>query len=152
AIDEIREVLKIDPNYYWCWSQLADWLQASALWKEYREAAEHLVRLAPNTALPLAYRGEARVRLGDRAGGKADLQAALQLAPDHLLAGFLLFDEQLADKELDAAAKTVAALERHHGGDFLLARQVQLHCARGEQEPAVDAFRRICVSDEPNPW
>src|SRR5262249_16035301 len=66
AIDEIREVLKIDPNYYWCWSQLADWLQASALWKEYREAAEHLVRLAPNTALPLAYRGEARVRLGDR--------------------------------------------------------------------------------------
>ncbi len=69
----MRGVLAEDPKYYWGWSQLADWCQGTQRFPEYLEAAGTMCKLAPYTAQPLAYRGEARLHTGDRNGGLEDL-------------------------------------------------------------------------------
>ena len=45
--------------------------------------------------------------MGDRAGGKEDFRRALEIAPDFRFVGFHLFDEQLADNELEEAEATL---------------------------------------------
>jgi tetratricopeptide (TPR) repeat protein len=151
AIEQMREVLKEDPKYYWAWSQLGDWCQATGRFPEYLEAATQMCRLAPHTAQPLAYRGEARLRTGDR-GGMEDLRAALKLSPDYALAGLLLFDEHLAAGEMDEVERVLAHLEQFVGGDFVTARAVQLHARLGRKDEALVGLRRLCHSHDFSSW
>jgi tetratricopeptide (TPR) repeat protein len=152
AIQAMRDVLAADPNYYWAWRQLADWYQATAAWNDYLHAAHELLRLAPEDASALAYQGEARVRIGDRAGGKADLRRALELSPNYAFAGMTLFDEQLADNELDAAEQTLEAMKEPIGGDYLLAREVQLLAKRGKEFLAAEGLKQLCASTGNATW
>ncbi len=151
AIAQMRDVLQEDPKYYWGWSQLADWCQATRRWDEYLQAANAMCQLAPHTAQPLAYRGEARLRTGDR-GGLADLRGALKITPDYGLAGLLLFDEHLNAGELDEAGKVLGHLEEYVPGDYVTARAVQLRARQGEQPQALAALRRLCRSHDLATW
>jgi tetratricopeptide (TPR) repeat protein len=152
AIDQMRAVLAEDPKYYWGWTQLADWSQATGRFDEYLEAAGHMRKLAPHAAQPLAYRGEARLRTGDRDGGLADLRAALKLSPDFALAGFVLFDEHLAAEEFDDAEKMLDHLQKNLEGDQVITREVQLRARQCKQDEAFAAFKRLCGSQEYATW
>ncbi|HXJ71784.1 MAG TPA: tetratricopeptide repeat protein, partial [Candidatus Dormibacteraeota bacterium] len=57
AIAEMRAVLKENPDNYWCWRELADWLWDSGSFEEARQAALKLTRLAPMDAVPFGYLG-----------------------------------------------------------------------------------------------
>ena len=133
----MKAVLGDDPHYYWAWSQLADWQQQSGRWAEYLEAAQNMVRLAPHNSTAHAYRGEARLRVGERGAGKADLQKALDINPDYPFAGMILFDAQFEDQEWDAAAGTLKMLQESGGGDYVLAREVRM-LARETNLPAAE--------------
>jgi tetratricopeptide (TPR) repeat protein len=152
AIERMRVVLQDDPKYYWGWSQRADWCQATARWPEYLEAANQMCKLAPHTAQPLAYRGEARLRTGDRAGGMDDLRAALKLGPDNPVAAFLVFDEHLNEGSLDDAETALAHLRQFIAGDYTTARAVQLRARQHKQDEAIAAFAQLCRSHEPATW
>ncbi len=152
AINAMRAVLAEDRNYYWMWLQLAEALRATGRYDEFLEAAEQLVRLAPQGAEALAYRGEARLRKGDRASGLADLEAAFALAPGHQFAGLVLVDEYLLEADLEAAERVLAQLERLSGGDYIQARRVRLLAKQKRAEEAAAVFSRLCRGATLDPW
>lgn len=152
AIEAMEALVEKEPDYYWGWQQLASWYNEAARTDDYLRAAEHLVRMRPDSPVALAHVGEAKLMTGDREGGKADLRAAQQLAPDYPFPGMLLFDEYLGDDELDAAAATLAILQEHVGDDFVLARQVQLAARHEDRATALDAFRNLAESPIEASW
>src|SRR5262249_16245939 len=119
---------------------------------DYLAASRELVRLSPDNPTALAYRGDARLRTGDRPGGRDDLRAALELQPSNSLAGMLLFDDLLASGDLDEAGPVLAWLKKDGGRDYSLARAVQLLVKRNEAEPAAEAFRQLCLSTNEATW
>lgn len=149
AKEAMRQVLAKDPHYFWGWNQLADWLQYEGNFEEYRAAAEHLVRLAPRNPIGLAYRGEARLRLGDRDGGGADLEAALALNPEYGLPAYLLIDRHLDEKNTAAARAVLDRFKKSVYDDLVRAREVRLLALEGKQAEAEAILRTLCRSNEP---
>jgi len=143
AISEMRAILQQDPNYYWGWSNLAEWCNRVRDFEGYLEAAENMLRLAPDSPVPFAFRGEARLRLGQRNQAKADLAHALELAPDYAFAGLTLFDEQLADGETDAAENTLQRIREHISLEYILAREVQLAAKQQNEAAACASLRQL---------
>lgn len=147
AIRQMRVLVTEDPNYYWAWEQLASWLRNEGPVQDYLEAAQALARLAPQNPTALAYSGEAKMRSGDRAGAKADFRRALELAPDFRFVAFYLFDEQLADNELDDAARTLEVLKQHIGGEHVSFREAQLALRHDDRETAQQALEQALTTN-----
>ena len=152
AIASMERLTEREPDYNWAWQQLAEWYSEANRPEDYLRAAEHLVRLRPDSPMAVARLGEAKLQNGDREGGKADLRQAQQLAPDYPFPGMLLFDEYMADDELAAAGATLAILQEHVADDFVMARQCHLAARQDEQSPALDAFRNLCESPIEANW
>jgi len=152
AIEQLRAVVVAEPDYYGGWQQLAEWYYQTGATAEYLEAAQRMVQLVPSDALAWGYRGDAKLRTGDRAGAKADFRRAIELKSDYSFAGLCLFDEQLADNELDEAAQTLELLRTHVGGEFVLAREVRLAAVRGNESTATQCLRQLCLSQSDEYW
>lgn len=152
AIQKMEKIVEGEPDYYWGWQQLAYWYNEQAQSEKYLEATNHLLRLRPDSPVALAMRGEAQLQLGEREAGKADLRAALQMAPDYAFPGMLLFDEYFADEQYDQAAAVLAILQEHVADDFVAARQVQLAAKQDDKTTALDAFRNLCESPIEATW
>jgi tetratricopeptide (TPR) repeat protein len=151
AVRRMRAVLAEDSEYYWGWEQLASWLRNSGTPAEYLEAAQMLVRLAPDDPISLGYLGEAQIRNGNKEAGKNNYRRALELAPDYAFAAYALFDAQLADGELDEAAQTLTLMERY-GGPYVRARAVQLAARRGDKEAARQGLAELCALEGAGGW
>lgn len=152
AIAQMRAVLADDRDYYWGWSQIAGWYREARANKEYLEAATNLARVAPRDCVSHGYLGEARIRTGDRAAGKEALRLAMTLDPAYPFASTMLFDTQLADGEMDAAAETLAHIEKHVGGDSATTRRVQLAAKRKDKDAALAGLAELCVSPKSEGW
>jgi tetratricopeptide (TPR) repeat protein len=152
AIGQMQAILKEDPNYYWGWANLADWQNRTRDFESYLESAEHMARLAPDSPVPFGYRGEAKLRLDRRAEAKADFQTALEIAPDYTFAGLSLFDEQLADGELEAAEETLNRVREHVAAEFVMAREVQLAAKQQNEAAACDSLRQLVEFATDNDW
>ena len=148
AIAQMRELLALDPDYYWGWQQISNWYDASEAHGDYLEAAENLVRLSPSDPAAHGYRGEAKLFGGDRRGAKTDFQKAYDLDPNYAFAGLHLIDEQLADDELEAAGKTLARLQEHIGGPYVRLRAIRLAVKNKDAETARAQFCEMCRDDE----
>jgi tetratricopeptide (TPR) repeat protein len=152
AIERMRAIVKEEPGYSWGWMQLADWCRDTADRKGALEAARNVARLAPQSAVAFAYLGEARWKDGDETGAKADFARAFELAPDHLFAGYSLFDLQLKAGGVDDAAKTLEKLRVHAEGPFLLARVAQLAGKKGDLDGALGALAALCRLPGQDRW
>jgi len=145
ALAQMREVLAEEPDYYWGWQSVAEWTCDGSRPEDYLEAAEALVRLAPHGAHAAVCRGRARLKSGDRGGAKDDFRRAFEKAPDYGSAAFQLFDLELEDKNLEAAARALEALKVHNGGWYVVAREVELAAAREDRRSASEALERLCT-------
>lgn len=148
AIKQMREILAVDPDYYWGWQQIANWYDAAEAHADYLEAAENLVRLAPSDPAAFGYRGEAKLFGGDRRGAKTDFLKAYELDPNYAFAGLHLIDEQLADEEIEAASTTLARLQEHIGGPYVRLRAIRLSLKTKDAENARTQFREMCRDTE----
>lgn len=140
AIRAMRELLAEEPTYHWGLSRLADWLAQEQAFPAYLQAASRMVELAPHHAVSLGYRGDARVRNGDRAGGKADLRRALELDDSYVFARRELVRLHLEDKEHDLAQQALEASSSVPGDDSRRTDLVLLHAAHGHQANALDVL------------
>jgi tetratricopeptide (TPR) repeat protein len=152
AIEQMKPLLLEDPDYYWGWKNLAEWTCEAAEPAEYLEAAEGMVRLAPEDPMALAYRAEAKAKLQDRDGAKADFRKAYELAPAYAFAGMTLFDMLRSDEQLADASAVLATLKENIGGDFVITREVQLALDCSDLETAVAGLRSLCASSDPAEW
>jgi len=148
AIAKMRELLALDPDYYWGWQQIANWYDAAEAHAEYLEAAENLVRLAPNDPSAFGYRGEAKLFGGDRRGAKSDFEQAFELDPSYAFAGLHLMDELLADNDLDAAETTLSKMQEHIGGPYVRLRAIRFAVKSGDLEEAKSQFLELCREEE----
>ncbi len=81
AMARMQDVLAEDPDYYWGWHHLAVWTCNHGTPVDYLEAAEAMVRLAPEDPTAAAYRGHARMKSGDVPGARVDFRRALRRLP-----------------------------------------------------------------------
>jgi tetratricopeptide (TPR) repeat protein len=143
AKKQMCALLREDLDYQWGWNELVGWSQSSGQYREYQDAANDMLRTRPQSALAIAYRGEALVRMDERDTGLEDLRAAQRKDPCNSLAGFLLFDEQMNDENLVGAEATLLSLAQNIGGDFVKARQVQYYAKRENQTLALKKFKEL---------
>ena len=132
---EMRDVLAQDTDYYWGWQNLADWTCDAGETALYLEAAEAMVRLAPDNVGAAQYRGDARLKTGDRDGAKDEFRRAIEKSPLGCWAAFQLFDVELEDRNFETAGQVLKALKSHDGGRFVVAREVQLAAAPMIDQP-----------------
>ncbi|QEL16126.1 tetratricopeptide repeat protein [Limnoglobus roseus] len=151
AIVPMKNLVKIEPEYFWGWQQLAEWYNETDQADEYLSASAELVRLKPDHPMPLTMRGEAKLKTGDRAGGKADLRDALRLAPQYAPAAAILFDACLADQEIRDARIALAVLQEHAGGSEVLVKQVQLACRTDDAEAALRTLADLAGTPSEGP-
>jgi tetratricopeptide (TPR) repeat protein len=152
AIARMARAVAADPSYYWGWARLAEWHSEEGAHKEYLDAANQMVRLAPGSEAALGYRGDAKLKAGDRAGAKADFRRAVDLEPDYGFGALRLFDLHLEDGELDQATAVLALARKHIGGPFVLARDVQLAALQKRIPEAVASLRTLCGTAGADRW
>jgi tetratricopeptide (TPR) repeat protein len=144
AMSKMRAALADDSDYYWGWQRLADWTRNHDSPERYLEAAEAMVRLSPESAFAAAYRGEARLKAGDRDGAREEFRRAHRLSPEYGFAAFELFDLELSDGQHDAASTLLDALKTHNPGEFVDLREVQLCLATRDLERASTVLAQLC--------
>ncbi|MBI1831544.1 MAG: tetratricopeptide repeat protein, partial [Planctomycetes bacterium] len=152
ARKQMVPLLKEDPTYTWGWNELVNWCMASGQFKEYYDAANEMLRQMPHSAMALTYRGEAQMRMDDRAIGLDDLRAAFRKDPCNTLTAFLLFDEQMADEDYSGADATMTVMQQSIAGDFVKARQIQLAGKKDGKELALEKFKHLVLSRNPSTW
>jgi cellulose synthase operon protein C len=152
AIAQMRALVADDPHDARGWAELARWYDQGGANAEYLEAAQQMARLEPLNPRSFAILADARIRNGDRRGAKEAFGRAFDLAPEYAFAGMSLFDAQLEDRELLEAGQTLERLRTHIGGEWVLAREVQLHALRREQDAATRAMRDLCLSPGEDTW
>jgi tetratricopeptide (TPR) repeat protein len=143
AIRRMEEAVRDEPGYAWGWRNLAQWYLEEKSTREYLKAAEHLVKLTPQSEVALGYRGDARRQTGDRAGAKADFRRAVEIEPSYEYGLFSLIDMLLEDGELDEAEKAVRHAGVHTPGPELGAFHLRLLMKRGKAAEALAAFRTL---------
>lgn len=149
AIPPMQKLVADRPDFDWGWEQLARWYNETGRPAAYLEAASELVRLREGDPMALTMRGEARLKTGDREGGKADLRSVQQRYPEYRVAGYILFDAQLQDGETEEAARTLSILQEHAADAAVTARQAQLAAQLNDREGALQALRAVaCEVDE----
>jgi predicted Zn-dependent protease len=155
ACREMQALVAIEPTYYWGWQQLAEWNNELGRQEDFLEAAEKLVELRPENPIALAMRGDARLQLDDREGGKSDLREAQQLEPGYSYPGMLLFDACLQDEEYPQARSVLAVLDEHitgNGRPFVLARYVQLAAKTKDLDGAIESLRELVATPCESTW
>jgi tetratricopeptide (TPR) repeat protein len=148
AIAIMRQLVTEQPNFVLGWRHLAAWYDAAGRYREYLDAAEHLVKLEPTNPVPYVYRGEARRTVADRRGALADFQKAFEIDPTFEAAGLNLVAEQLATGDVAGASRTLAAVSEHADGPLVRLRGVQVACRQNDFDSAVARFRSLALDAE----
>jgi hypothetical protein len=141
----MRELLKESPDYWWAWENVAIWCRDTQDHAGYLEAAQALVRLAPQDPISYGYLGEARQRTGDAAAAREAYRRATELSPSYVFGALALFDMDLEGGNLEGAASTLAALRTHADGDDIRAAAVRLAVARRDDRAARQALAELCA-------
>ena len=154
AIALIREALAKDPLYLWGWTRLADWSETLEDYPAYLEAAERLVQISPQDAVPYGYRANAKILAGkDREGAKADYKRSLELQADYRYGALGLFDLYYEDGDNLAAGQVIERIDAKLPGDgYILTRRVQLHARLKEADSAKACFEKLARVDNDDAW
>jgi tetratricopeptide (TPR) repeat protein len=152
AIERAKAAMVEHPEFFSGWQLLAEWHVRNQDPESAIQAAEKMVSLAPLEAVPLGYLGDLKLRLGNREGARAAFERAFTLDPEYTYAGYQLFALLLAQREVDAAERTLKTLARRGENHQTLSCAVELACARGQFKEAVDLFARLVGTLDAEAW
>lgn len=151
AFEQLQSLLALDGSNFQLWRELADLSDHHQRNEDYRQAAEHMVRLAPMAAISHGYLGHALARLGQTAQAKASLQRAFELDPSYVFAGLQLADMALnagIDKE---AQKLLDAIEHIDQSPVIALRRLRLAILRRDQHQALTKASEIIAAPKVHP-
>lgn len=152
AIAQMNAVVAEHPGHVWGWQQLAEWQWNAGHHEDAIAAAQKLAEFNPVNPAPLGYVADLKLKNGDRAGARKDLERAMALDPAYAFSGMSLFDLELEDGNLAAARRVLAVLEQQVGGVFVEARAAQLAAREGRVTEAETILERLCTSPTTRPW
>lgn len=145
ARERMREIVAAEPAYRWGWECIAEWSERLQDHHQVREAAVQLARLEGDESLALAYRADARLGQGDRAGAKEDFRAALRIRPHYEFVLLRLQQLELEDGEIRAAQEVQRQMESALGAQDVrsLLGRVRLAGATRDRRAAEAAFGQL---------
>ena len=148
AFQRLRQLIDEDANNYGLWELLAEWSNEDDRFKTYLEAAENLVRLAPNYYKAHGFLAHALMKHDERASALPHFERAFQLNPTYSFAGFNLADCYLDDYDEAKAAPVLEILAHHASGVALAVRQVRLAVLRSDPEAATGPLEEVLRGTE----
>lgn len=148
AFGRLRVMIDEDPNDFMLWELQANWSDEDDRPKAYLDAAENLVRLAPNFHKSHGFLADALLKLDDPDRAVQHLERALQLDPTYSFAGFKLTDFYLDRGQVEKAEATLATLTLHTRNVFVAAREIRLAGLRGDQEAAAGRLPEVLRGSE----
>ncbi len=152
AIELMTGVLQEDPARPGNWQSLADWHSNAGHHDEAIAAAQKLAEFNPLNPAPFGYIADLKLKKGDRAGAKQDLERAVTLDPTYGFAGMTLFDLELEDGNFAAARRHLSTLQQHVRGPFVDARDGQLAGREGRIDHALAILERLCLVPDLGLW
>jgi tetratricopeptide (TPR) repeat protein len=139
ATDMVRALLERDGNNHALWQELADWSDEKDMHDSYVNAAENMVRLAPNHAVSHGYLGHAHQKAQRLDDAVRHFTRAVALDPAYAFAGVRLADLQLDARQWEAARATLHTLRLHHPTPSVALRELRL--AAGQEDEASAALK-----------
>lgn len=144
AIRVMRTAVAEDPTYAWGWRMLADWLDNQGKTKAHAHAAEQLVLLTPDDPMAWAHRADARRRLGDLEGARADYERALEMSPGYVYVAFHIFDLSLEARDFKRARSVLRTIKSSIAPGDYHSRAVRLSVAAAQPDAACKHLARLC--------
>lgn len=144
GIRQLRALLKEFPDFFHGWFQLCDWLWASEDYDGTLEAAQRLLRLAPQDPSPQYFLGNVELSQNHRDAAKEHFRNALALDPCCLDAGCALFDLLLEEKRYRDAEETLNFLKEHNPSSHITFREARLALCLNNATVAIMKYREIC--------
>ncbi|MGC3966199.1 MAG: hypothetical protein QM775_02140 [Pirellulales bacterium] len=142
-----------NPDYWAGWSQLAQWFEEDeSRAKDYLEAAERMIDLAPSDAWSWRHAGDAHRINKDENGALQAYERTLTLDPAYEYCTQWLVDYALDAQQLDKAEEYLASAMAHQPSAFVVARYVKWLGLRGRRSDAIAAFRNMLELPQPNEW
>ena len=152
AIEEMRQVVAESPGTFDAWASLHQWCFEGEDAQGSLEAAEAMVRIAPQYEFSYGCLGAARKLSRNRAGAIEAYRRAVEINPKYEFAGNVLFDLYLEQNDLKSAAATLAIVREHSRTGYVLARAVQLAVRQRNCRAACETFRQVCVTECSSTW
>lgn len=143
ASKKMRSLLEEDRNNYGLWSEYADWCDQADEAKEYLEAAENMLRLAPNHYAAHGYYADALRKNGQEKLAMSHFERAFALDPSYAFAGLCLADSALDGKDVEHASTVLATMTLHSDSSILHARKVRLAVLKRDRDAALASAHLI---------
>lgn len=137
AIQAMRELLDLEPDYVWGLGELTGWLAKRGEWQGALEIATRWARHAPLDRTALGFVGQAEENLGHPEAAAKAYAKALVLQPDYEFAGRRLLDIQMKAKGYAEAAGTLAHLRHYTPSIWLECDAVELELLRRNFDEAL---------------
>lgn len=131
AMSQMRVVLERHQDYAWGWDAYATWAEQTSDLKEWKRAADQLIRLAPRAPGPWCTAADALLKMGDREKGVEHLRQALRADPTSPYAAQRLLGLHWEKGDLDALAQEAALVADN--GTSLLIKRVHLMLASAKR-------------------
>lgn len=147
AIELMNAVVTSNPDYYWGWSQLAEWHEKLEETEQAIAAARQMVRLSPGNAIPLGYLASITRKIDVK---KADeyLEEALRVNPQYEYASSQLFYGHLRAERYQEAERMLERWVLHNPGAQTTAARVALLCAQRKHKQALPLLRELCFAPD----
>lgn len=150
AIERLRELVQLEPDYEWAWLQLAQYFDRMDNLPEYLPAAQKLVELDPEDPVNWGYLGDAYYRTGAIADAQAAWERSLEVAPNYDYGGISLFQLHWKAQNYDAATATLAQIQPHLDPDVYLPAQVKVSVHHGDYATAEASLAQLCLCELEN--
>jgi tetratricopeptide (TPR) repeat protein len=152
ASGKLRKLLDEDANNYDLWQEYADWCDEAEDHTPYLEAAENMLRLAPNYYVAHGYLADALVKNKQKERAIPHFERAFALDPSYKFGGLALADDALDKGQLERAAGFLATLSLHSDEPILLARRVRLAALQKNEAEALALAQQVFVCKSDNAW
>ena len=113
AISKMEKVVKVDPDYFWGWEQVAQWYEYMDDKANCLVASTELVRLQPQNAIAWGYLGNAELQHDHIDAAIKHFKQAVQISPSYLYGSGQLVDLLIDKKEFDEATATIDFVSPH---------------------------------------
>jgi cellulose synthase operon protein C len=150
ALDRLRELVAIEPDYEWAWLQLAQYFDRANNLDEYLPASQKLVELDPEDPVNWGYLGDAYYRTGAIVDAQAAWEKSLAISPNYDYGGISLFQLHWQAQNFDAATITLDRIKPHLDPDVYLPAQVKVSAHHGDLDTAASSLAQLCLCDLEN--
>lgn len=150
AVSHMKQVVEVDPDYFWAWSKLAEWYDYLEDHEQYHAAAQQMIRIEPQNPISWGYVADGELRKGNREQAKNYLRQSVQISPSYSYGSGKLVDLLLEDKEFEEATAVIDLISPHIDDEWVLSEKGRIAALSGDRESAMSFLKQLCVTPTEN--